>query len=417
MKRKRKYLGVVIVAFIFCILAMIYQISDRSDATADNASTKMAIHKQALDAENFSREDSKNQLIEPNTHHVEDMAQIIEQIDYSPYYKYRYYTFLEASTVVIQLDLYRNDSTYDLDKATSTSILTTKRDDIDMFRRDAKLIFSSMEYVKKITFNIGVFINLTFTREWAEHVVDEKLTADNSTENMRTEGTPLEALLSEDGKPTQDTLTVDAFESDTLLYQGNGPLIGFISDEQSDFFDVYAKENATYVTSLPMSLFSSLYKENKSGWIEDADVYYGITDDFSWGVIATASNLGMGNVNVCTSLNRGESWWIGEPDSMISGTVTGAGFASKDIGFLSYRYFRDKGPEIARTLDGGKTWSPMKVEVPSRPENERFTPLNPIFKGLKGIYPIMESFNSKLLYLITEDGGLTWCWQKDNLEE
>ena len=95
--------------------------------------------------------------------------------------------------------------------------------------------------------------------------------------------------------------------------------------------------------SLPLSLFDDFPANDwKPGWM-DIDVYCGSIDNFTWAVVCTGSSAGTGNENVCTSSDGGETWWVGDRSAMYAGTVTGAGFASSKVGFMSYRYFVDHG--------------------------------------------------------------------------
>ncbi|BAK98461.1 peptidase M56 family protein [Oscillibacter valericigenes Sjm18-20] len=202
---------------------------------------------------------------------------------------------------------------------------------------------------------------------------------------------------------------------------GAGPFVGYVKDAAADTFDVYTEENGTYIMSLPMSLFDDFPANDfDPGWMEDIDFYCGSIDDFTWAVVCTGPSGGTGNENVCTSSDRGRSWWVGDRYAMYSGTGTGAGFSSSKVGFMSYRYFADQGPEISRTLDGGKTWNRMKVDIPTYLTRYKMTPLIPTFTGDSGLYPIRlydNAGNTSMAYLVTEDGGMTWRWKDSALDE
>jgi len=209
-------------------------------------------------------------------------------------------------------------------------------------------------------------------------------------------------------------------DTPTAATKGTGPFVGYVKDLSADTFDVYTEESGTYIMSLPLSLFDDFPANDwKPGWM-DIDVYCGSIDNFTWAVVCTGSSAGTGNENVCTSSDGGETWWVGDRSAMYAGTVTGAGFASSKVGFMSYRYFVDHGPEISRTLDGGKTWERMTVDVPEDLKEYKMTPLVPAFTGVLGNYPIElydSDGNTSIAYLTTEDGGMTWKWKGNALDE
>ena len=114
----------------------------------------------------------------------------------------------------------------------------------------------------------------------------------------------------------------------------------------------------------------------------------------------------------------GETWReIGTPYGVHISVLTGAGFASDQVGFISYRYYEDAGPDIWWTRDGGETWEKLAVELPAayRSPDCRFTPGSPVFHGEEGVYPIVVTTEDEglepVLYLETHDGGLTWTAQ------
>ena len=83
------------------------------------------------------------------------------------------------------------------------------------------------------------------------------------------------------------------------------------------------------------------------------------------------------------------------------------------VGFISYRYFFDNGPEIARTLDGGKTWARLELDIPEEYAQCNMQPQNPTFSGNDGSYPVIlldKDGNDRTTTLHTHDGGMTWTW-------
>ena len=210
------------------------------------------------------------------------------------------------------------------------------------------------------------------------------------------------------------------YTSDKAAEEKVSPFVGYVKDGTIDTFDVYTEKGGTYIISLPMLLFDDFPASDymEPGWM-NVDVYCGTIDDFTWAVVCTGPSLGSGNANVCTSTDGGVTWWVGDKFAMYPGTVTGAGFASSEVGFMSYRYFTDQGPEISRTLNGGKTWERMMVDIPNYMNEYCFTPLSPTFQEEYGRYPIelySDANFTSVLYLTTEDGGLTWQWvEQDEL--
>jgi len=105
---------------------------------------------------------------------------------------------------------------------------------------------------------------------------------------------------------------------------------------------------------------------------------------------------------------------------MYTGTVTGAGFASPAVGFMCFRYFFDQGPEIARTEDGGRTWTRLEIQLPDELSAYNLTPLVPVFDGENGSIPVEASAKDGgdtvcTVQLTTADGGLSWSWDTSGL--
>lgn len=137
------------------------------------------------------------------------------------------------------------------------------------------------------------------------------------------------------------------------------------------------------------------------------------------GYLVLTASVAMGNqpMRIYLTDNGGDTWEeienpynIGEHHCV----VTGAGFSTEEIGFISYRYYEDAGPDIWWTSDGGDTWQELMVTLPEEYSSEEyvFTPLSPTFNGSNGIYPIkvvsqaVES--TEMIYLYSDDYGITW---------
>lgn len=284
---------------------------------------------------------------------------------------------------------------------------------IGVFRGNACMLFSLIGNADKVTFRLDDGtedpVDLHFTRKWAKSIVGADLWEKSSSAKK------LDSLITQINERVKSACVSAAKDKST------GPFVGYVKKADANTFDVYTKKNGIYVMSLPMSLFDDFPANDfDPGWMDDIDLYCGSIGNFTWAVVCTGPSGGTGNENVCTSSDGGKTWWIGDRYAMYSGTGTGAGFASSKIGFISYRYFADQGPEISRTTDGGKTWSRMTVKIPDYLREYKMTPLVPTFSGSSGVYPIMlydSNGNTSMAYLTTKDGGMTWQWKESALDE
>ena len=197
-------------------------------------------------------------------------------------------------------------------------------------------------------------------------------------------------------------------------------LIGFVADSQTPWIELYeSTDSKEPLAKIPYDLIAALPGcDRKSeaftfGFLDSTTFYYGEIGAFCWCVAALPPAAGTGAANVCTSPDSGETWEISDPNALYTGTVIGAGFASETVGFISYRYFFDDGPEIARTLDGGKTWTRLELDIPAEYAQYNMQPQNPTFSGNDGSYPIIllgKDGNDRTTTLQTHDGGMTWTW-------
>ena len=197
-------------------------------------------------------------------------------------------------------------------------------------------------------------------------------------------------------------------------------LIGFVADSQTPWIELYeSTDSKEPLAKIPYDLIAALPGcDRKSeaftfGFLDSTTFYYGEIGAFCWCVAALPPAAGTGAANVCTSPDSGETWEISDPNALYTGTVIGAGFASETVGFISYRYFFDNGPEIARTLDGGKTWTRLELDIPEEYAQCNMQPQNPTFSGNDGSYPLIlldKDGNDRTTTLHTHDGGMTWTW-------
>ena len=197
-------------------------------------------------------------------------------------------------------------------------------------------------------------------------------------------------------------------------------LIGFVTDSQTPWIELYeSTDSKEPLAKIPYDLIAALPGcDRKSeaftfGFLDSTTFYYGEIGAFCWCVAALPPAAGTGAANVCTSPDSGETWDISDPNALYTGTVIGAGFASETVGFISYRCFFDNGPEIARTLDGGKTWARLELDIPEEYAQCNMQPQNPTFSGNDGSYPVIlldKDGNDRTTTLHTHDGGMTWTW-------
>ena len=197
-------------------------------------------------------------------------------------------------------------------------------------------------------------------------------------------------------------------------------LIGYVADSQTPWIELYeSTDSKEPLAKIPYDLIAALPGcDRKSeafpfGYLDSITFYYGEIGTFRWCVAALPPAAGTGAANVCTSPDSGETWDISDPNALYTGTVIGAGFASETVGFISYRCFFDNGPEIARTLDGGKTWARLELDIPEEYAQCNMQPQNPTFSGNDGSYPVIlldKDGNDRTTTLHTHDGGMTWTW-------
>ena len=220
--------------------------------------------------------------------------------------------------------------------------------------------------------------------------------------------------------PNTETSTSET--ENTLRTSDTVELIGYVGNSQTSWIELYeSTDNKEPIATVPYDLIAALPGcDRKSeaftfGYLDSITFYYGKIGAFCWCVAALPPAAGTGAANVCTSMDNGETWSISNPNALYTGTVIGAGFVSEMVGFISYRYFFDNGPEIARTLDGGKTWARLELDIPEEYAQYNMQPQNPTFSGNDGSYPIIlfdKDGNDRTMTLHTHDGGMTWIWPK-----
>lgn len=173
------------------------------------------------------------------------------------------------------------------------------------------------------------------------------------------------------------------------------------------------------------------WKESFVQGSEEMEIYGDLRRDFpyyggyigffgdSGGYLVLTASVSMNDqpMRIYLTSDGGNTWSeIGNPYRRHSSVLTGAGFSTDQIGFISYRYYEDFGPDIWWTRDGGGTWEKLPVAVPEEYSKYVFTPGTPTFDGPNGVYPITyydynaPHLEERTLYMRTSDYGLTWTF-------
>lgn len=146
------------------------------------------------------------------------------------------------------------------------------------------------------------------------------------------------------------------------------------------------------------------------------------------GWLLLAGDVAMGHQeNIIFETSDGGKTWteIGNTNKVHPRVVTGAGFADKNTGFVSFRYNTDPNPVVYRTEDKGKTWTKCALAIPGSFKSiaTYATALSPVFSGPNGVLPVTFRNNNlegdpvdvKVQYE-TSDCGKTWTFnEKYNL--
>ncbi len=116
------------------------------------------------------------------------------------------------------------------------------------------------------------------------------------------------------------------------------------------------------------------------------------TKDDGWLLLGGGVSMGHQNNRIFETSNGGKTWReIGNTSDTYPRVATGAGFANKNIGFVSFRYDMDVNPVVYRTQNKGKTWTKCSLEIPDSFKGiaTYATALSPVFNGANGVLPVV----------------------------
>lgn len=216
------------------------------------------------------------------------------------------------------------------------------------------------------------------------------------------------------------------------------PFTAYLPDSRSDSIDIYTADRQVRLGSVPYALIGSLSGYARfnvsSGWLDGTEIYAGVCGTRVWVLAVAPPALGVYRQSFCYTdavenlhitgadgsftvhADSGADWQIAAPDALYYRRVTGAAFASPDVGFISYECYEDYGPVIYKTIDGGMTWQRLTIPVPEAYAGYRLEAQTPEFYSENGSYPIeaydLETGELRLVFrLITRDGGESWSWE------
>lgn len=150
--------------------------------------------------------------------------------------------------------------------------------------------------------------------------------------------------------------------------------------------------------------------------------YIGFNGESGYVVLTSGVAGGHQWIRIYLTNDGGVTWHEAGVPQDHDEVTAGAGFASDKVGFVSFRYAMDHGPDIWRTTDGGETWSRLELGLPEEWDHF-YTPLSPVFNGQEGVYPVLtqvhdpytgdELESDSILYFYSHDGGLTWALEDE----
>lgn len=222
------------------------------------------------------------------------------------------------------------------------------------------------------------------------------------------------------------------FENQKLIISYNKGLnvvpIPFTFDNSEHESGIYISKEKTAIAygsssetdiliSNDMGKFWNTYNIKNNNWI--GHKYIGFTSEKNgWLVLTGSIGLGSEKHYVYQTDDGGKTWHQISDKDVHPTVMTGAGFSTPDIGFITYRY-SDFTADICWTKDKGKTWTMLDVKLPEKYKDYCKTPLSPQFNGGEGRIEIQlykDATCKGSIYIVTNDYGLTWKYD-DTLDK
>ncbi|MCI8360608.1 MAG: hypothetical protein HFE86_04645, partial [Clostridiales bacterium] len=144
------------------------------------------------------------------------------------------------------------------------------------------------------------------------------------------------------------------------------------------------------------------------GFLPDANHGYG-PESFGWLAIGRDRLMSMEGRSVYFTHDGGRSWVNSHSlDDQFSTLLSGAAFASEQVGFLCFTSIGGDSSWILRTVDGGRSWEDFQLPLPEDlDENDYSIALAPVFEGNQGVFELRPGENRRARFL-SDDGGRTW---------
>ena len=141
------------------------------------------------------------------------------------------------------------------------------------------------------------------------------------------------------------------------------------------------------------------------------------SENNGWLIVSNFHGMGSENHYFYKTEDGGNTWTAvdGNINDVYGRVLSGAGFATKDIGFLCFRYDTDFQPAVLMTEDGGQRWVKVNIDMPKEFDEYNKQPLSPLFDDANGVLPIMlTNANGDVgpIYLVSNDYGKTWKYDK-----
>lgn len=215
-----------------------------------------------------------------------------------------------------------------------------------------------------------------------------------------------------------DTDDQSAYFADKAIYLSNEITAVAYGDDLSPVKVLVSNDRGKTWNTYPVKNTKAKdYPQKKMGFTTRND---------GWLLLAGNAASGHQESRIFQTSDGGKTWSeIGNTNHVYDRAVTGAGFASESIGFVSFRHDSGVNPVMYRTQDKGNTWTKCSLEIPAsfKSITTRATALSPVFNGADGVLPVTlrndhwkgNPVDVTVRYK-TSDYGKTWTFdEKYNL--